>query len=69
MDLDYFKKRIKPKKEVKKSNKVWIYTRVSSIGQYNLNGSLDTQKEVSKEYARTNNLEVVHTFGRSSSGE
>ncbi len=63
MDLDYFKKRIKPKKEVKKSNKVWIYTRVSSIGQYNLNGSLDTQKEVSKEYARTNNLEVVHTFG------
>ena len=63
MRLDYFNKRIKTKKEVKSNNKVWIYTRVSSIGQYNTNGSLDTQKEVSNEYARDNNLEVVHYFG------
>ena len=63
MKLDYFNKRIKTKQEVKTSNKVWVYTRVSSIGQYNLNGSLDTQLEVSRQYAINNNLNVVNTFG------
>ena len=63
MKLDYFNKRIKTKQEVKTSNKVWVYTRVSSIGQYNLNGSLDTQLEVSRLYAINNNLNVVNTFG------
>ena len=63
MKLDDFQKYIKPKKEVKTNNKVWVYTRVSSKEQFNLNGSLDTQKQKSIEYAQEKNLDIVKYFG------
>jgi DNA invertase Pin-like site-specific DNA recombinase len=61
--LNDFQKYIKPKKEVKTNNKVWVYTRVSSKEQFNLNGSLDTQKQKSIEYAQEKNLDIVKYFG------
>ena len=63
-DLEYFKKlKGRRKEEKEKSNEVWLYTRVSSKNQFENNGSIDTQKEESIEYADKNNLKIVNSFG------
>lgn len=48
---------------IRKGNRCIIWTRVSSKYQEDNGGSLDTQKELCEEYAKTHNLAVTKYFG------
>ena len=48
---------------IRKGNHCIIWTRVSSKYQEDNGGSLDTQKELCEEYAKTHNLAVTKYFG------
>lgn len=63
-NLEYFKKFVPKNDKVGPSNFiVWSYTRVSTLDQFNKNGSVERQKEANREFAELNNYIIAEEFG------
>jgi DNA invertase Pin-like site-specific DNA recombinase len=64
MKLNSFKKFSTYKEKGINTNKdVWVYTRVSTKGQFDNNGSIDNQKESAEAYAKKKDYNITKCFG------
>lgn len=62
-NLDYFKRFISKENEAKPNFDVWAYTRVSTKDQFEKNGSVDRQIDISRKYAEEHKFTITEEFG------
>jgi site-specific DNA recombinase len=63
MDINKYRKVRSVELNQPQTKEVWLYTRVSSKGQYDNNGSIEEQVEINKRYALNNGYIIANTFG------
>ena len=63
MNKDYFKKFVKIDEKVESNYSVWLYTRVSSKGQFDSNNSIENQRDAAFDLANKNGYTIAKTFG------
>ena len=63
MNKEYFKKFAKLYEKIENNHNVWLYTRVSSKGQFDSNNSIENQRDAAFDLANKNGYTITKTFG------